>query len=149
MVAFHIRRRTRTGFTLVEAMITTMIVFIGMLAIISLVQWCQISNGMEQERARAHQIVSQEMEQVRLQLYTRVTAGTTVTVWDNGTPDDPDDDTIGELEVRMRDPDTGYWLSSPPSPAKRVEVEVALTWSPRGRISGKTLRESAMSYISP
>lgn len=135
--------------SLIEVLIAVFIVSIGMLATLSLLTWCRIHNDLEQERARAHQVVSQEMEQVRHELFTRVTAGQTITIWNNGTPDDTTDDTQGTLEVVMRDPDTGNTLLTPPDPARRVEVEVTLSWSPRGRLSGKTYRESVMTYLSP
>ena len=137
------------AFTLVECMIAVAIVAIGPLSILSILAWVRLHNDLEQERSRAHQIVSEAMENLRLELYTCLTAGDTVTVWDNGTPDITSDDTIGNLEVIIFDPETNALLEKAPDHAKRVGVEVTLSWNPRGRLSGKTYRETVMTYLSP
>jgi prepilin-type N-terminal cleavage/methylation domain-containing protein len=144
------KRRRRSGFTIIETLIAMSITALSMLAILTTLQMTRLSNSLEQERSRAHQIVSEEMEKVRFSLYTLVTAGTEVTVWDNGTPDDMTDDTQGTLEIVITDPETGATLAAAPNPAKRVQVEVTLSWNPRGRLGGsKTMRETVMTYISP
>lgn len=130
-------------------MIAMMIVMMGSIATISMLSAAQSENSIEQERARAHQIISEQMERVRFQLYSLVTAGQQVTVWDNGTPDDTADDTTGTLEVIIKDPESGAILNAAPSPAKRVQIEVTLTWNPRGRLGGHTLRETVMTYLAP
>lgn len=140
--------RNGQGFTLIEALIAMSILAFGFIATVTLITSTQVNNSMEQERARAHQIVSEEMEQVRHNLYTRITPGRQITVWDNGTPDDTLDDTTGNLTVTIRDP-SGVELAAPPVPATRVEVEVTVDWNPRGRLAGKTLRETVMTYLSP
>lgn len=138
----------RSGFTIIESLIASLIVTIGLLATLSLLSWSRQHNAREQERARAHQIVSQELEQVRLELFSRLNPGQQISVWDNGTPDVSTDDTVGTLEIIMTDPDTGATLSAPPNPAKRICVEVTLSWRPRGR-SQAIVRESVMTYLSP
>ncbi len=140
--------RRRRGFTIIEAVITVVLVTIGSIGALQMTVFLRTQNDLEQERARANQIISEEMERIRHTLYTRITGGTTVTVWDNGTPDNPDDDTIGTIEVTVRDPD-GNLLMMAPVPAVRVQVEVTLTWNPRGRLSGRTFRETLMTYIAP
>ena len=146
------KRRSRfnaAAFTLIETLIAMLIVMAGSMATISMLSAAQVNSSIEQERSRAHQIVSEEMERLRLQLYSLVSAGQQVTVWDNGTPDDATDDTNGTLEVEIRDADTNATLAAAPNPAKRVLVEVTLTWNPRGRLGGKTMRETVMTYLSP
>ncbi len=141
--------RTRRGFTLIESIVTVLVVTIGSIGALSLATWVRMQNDLEQERARAHQIVCQEMERIRHELYTRITGGTTVTVWDNGSPENADDDTFGTLEVVVRHPN-GTILAAAPKPAVRVQVEVTLSWNPRGRLGGsKTFRETVMTYIAP
>ena len=69
------------GFTLIEALISVMIFTFSCIAGLTLMGFSQLQNMLEQERARAHQVVTQEMERVRHQLYTRITGGNTVTIW--------------------------------------------------------------------
>lgn len=138
----------RIGFSLIETMIAILIVSMGSIATISMLTATHIQNDMAQERARAHQMVSEEMERVRLELFPRANPGQQVTVWDNGTPDDESDDSVGTLEVVMRDLD-GTELTVAPIPARRVQVEVTLTWNPRGRLQSKTMRETVMTYLAP
>lgn len=138
----------RQGFTLIECMIAMVIVSVGSVATITLLMNLRIHNHNEQERARAHQIVSEEMDRVQLELYSRVTSNETVTVWDNGTPDDTSDDVTGLLDVTLRDT-AGNTLLAAPVPAERVEIEVTLSWVPGGRPSGRTMRESVMAYVAP
>ena len=141
-------RRALAAFTIVEAMLAMGILALGMIGGLQMLTFVRVQNDLEQERARAHQIVSEELERVRHELYTRITGGETVTVWDNGTPDDTNDDTVGTLEVVVRDP-SGTLLTAAPVPSVRVQVEVTLIWHPRGLLSGKSFRETVMTYIAP
>ena len=141
--------RRPAGFSLVELLIAVAIAAFGILSTLSLLIFDQAQNDQEQQRARAHQIVCEEMERVRHELFSRVTSGTEVTVWDNGTPDDATDDTQGTMEVVISDPATGAELTAAPVPAVIVRAEVTLTWNPAGRMSGKTLRETAMTCLVP
>jgi type II secretory pathway pseudopilin PulG len=145
----RLRRKARSaGFTLVEAMIATAVVALGFTATVSLLTVTRVNNDLEQERARAHQIVLEEMERVRLELFTRISPGRETTVWDNGTPDDDTDDTVGTLTVLMRDIN-GVALTGPPVTWGRIEVEITLSWNPRGRLKTKTMRETLMTYVTP
>lgn len=140
--------RKCAGFTLIESIIAVGLVALGMISTLSLIAATRVHNSIEQERARAHQIISEEMERVRFELFSRIEPGQQITIWDNGTPDDDTDDSRGTLEVIMRDA-AGTLLTGPPLNSGRVEVEVTLTWNPRGRLSGKTMRETLMTYVSP
>jgi Tfp pilus assembly protein PilV len=141
-------RRGRRGFTLVEAALAIVIVTLGSLSTLGLLAFTRLHNEEEQERSRAHQMVCEEMERVRLELFSRVTAGDLVTVWDNDTANDTTDDTTGTMRVTMRDT-AGNLLNAAPDPAERVQVEVTLSWSPRGRRADENLQESVMSYVVP
>lgn len=141
--------KSRMGLSLIEAMISVTILAIGMLGSMSLMSYTRHQNELEQERARAHQIITEEMEQLRLELYTRLSGGSQVTVWDNGTPDDVTDDTMGNLMVQIRDPYTNTDLAASPTPAQVVELEVTLSWNPRGRMGTNTMRETLMTYVAP
>lgn len=140
--------RRRAGFSLIESMIATAILSLGFLGTVSLITFARVQNDLEQERARAHQIVTEKLEEIQRDLYTFLTPGSEVTIWDNGTPDNSSDDTTGQLEVVARDSD-GNTVAVAPNPAIRLVVEVTLTWNPRGRLAGKTMRETAMTYIAP
>lgn len=142
-------KSTCRGFTLVECMIAVLIVAIVMSASLSFLAFLRNHNAIEQERARAHQVVSEEMERVRLELFSRIKTNSTTDVWNNGTPNDTTDDTVGQLTVTMTDPATGAVLNAAPVPAQAVAVEVTLTWSPRGRLSNNILRETVMTYVVP
>jgi prepilin-type N-terminal cleavage/methylation domain-containing protein len=136
------------GFTLVEVLLSLVLVSIGMLATMSLLMFIRQSNVMEQERSRARQIVYEQLEAARASLYTHLASGTTVTVWDNGTPNNPADDTQGALDVIVKNL-AGTRLYAAPVPAQVVQVEVTLSWHPHGRRAAKVMRETVMSYFAP
>lgn len=137
------------GFSLIEVMIAVSIVAIGSLSTLSLLMFAQMHNAFEMERSRAHQIVSQEIELVHFNLYTRIRTNSATTIWNNGTPTDTSDDTTGLITVQATNPYTGAVVTQAPVPAVVLQVEVTLQWSPRGRMSGSTYRETAMTYIAP
>jgi len=128
---------------------------VGIASIISLstlsaIDFARTVNELELERSRAHEIVCQALEVERFELFTWTSANSTQTIWDNATPDNISDDTTGTLSVIVRDPATGAMLTSAPSPAVVVEIEASLSWHPRvGRLSGKTLTESVVTYKVP
>ncbi|MCL5270280.1 MAG: hypothetical protein M1457_06975 [bacterium] len=145
----------RRAFTLVEALIAVGLVALATTSIMAMLSFDVLHNNLEQERARAHQIVCEKMEQIENKLYTRMLYDpdiqpTETVIWDNGTPDDPSDDTDGVLEVVVLDPDGNP--ASVPIDAyedRRLQIEVTLTWHPRGRLSGKTYHETVMGYKVP
>ncbi|MFW6255983.1 MAG: type II secretion system protein [Candidatus Sumerlaeota bacterium] len=144
------QRRHQSGFTLVECIIAVAICSILFLATLSALNFARVHNELEQERNRAHQIVCQYMEEERFRLFSWTQSESEQTIWDNGTPENTEDDTIGTLEVEVRDPETGAVLTMAPNPARMVEIEVALSWEPRvARLKSKTLRESAVILKSP
>jgi type II secretory pathway pseudopilin PulG len=143
-------RRNGTGFTLIEAVIASGIATFAILTILYLLAFLRLHNELEQETNRAFQIVTQAMDLERYQLFSWAQSYTVQTIWDNGTPTDPSDDTVGNLEIIVKDPKTGNVLTSPPDPAVLVQIEAILTWTPRGpRLAKKLMRETAMSYIVP
>lgn len=143
----HHLQRSR-GFTLIEATIAIVIVTLGSISTLSLMTFTRLHNEEEQERARAHQIASEYMERVKAELFSATMAFDDVQLWDNGTPEDPADDTTCDVTVTLRDSD-GHMLVAFPPKAERVQVEVTVAWHPRGRRSGQTLQESLMSFIVP
>lgn len=142
------RARYRSGFSLIEAVIAVIIVTTGSISTIQLIATTHLQSELDEERARAHQIVSQELELIRSELFARLRPIEAVTMWDNGTPDDLEDDTVGTITVVMRDIN-GNELAGSPVTDERIEIEVTLEWSPRGRLSGMTLSETLMTYVTP
>ncbi len=138
------------GFSLVEALIASGIAGIAILSTLSLLAFSRLHNEIEQERSRAHQIVSELLEVETYKLFTWTQTHTETTIWNNGTPDDTTDDTVGTVEIVIRDAQDGTVLSSIPLPARMVEIEATITWKHRGsKIPNKTLHETVMTYKSP
>jgi hypothetical protein len=108
-----------------------------------------MSNEIEQERTRAIQIICQKMDVETFHLFTWTKTDSTVTIWDNGTPSDPNDDTKGTLEVIVRDPDTKAVLTQAPNPARLVEIEVTLRWKHRGPRPVELLQETVITCKVP
>lgn len=143
----------RRAFTLVEAMISVMVV--AVLGGGILVMWPAIAqlNTLEQERAYAFQLACQQMEaSVMVPDFPRIANHQTALVWDNGTPNNPADDTTGTVDVIVRDAKTGALIPTTPgtlNPNLWYRVEVTVSWHPRGTLSGKMLRETVMTYVVP
>jgi Tfp pilus assembly protein PilV len=95
------------GFTLVECLLALVLATLIFTATLSMLGFARSHNQVEQERCRAHQIVCQALETERFNLFPKTQSDSIVTVWDNGTPADPSDDTTGELDITVRDPATG------------------------------------------
>ena len=145
------RRRTRSGFTLVECVIASAITAVAFLGTLYCLGLARMHNALEQERARAHQIVCQTLEIERYKLFTWSETDRVRTIWDNGTPENPNDDIQGVLDVIVRDSATGAELhkGDPISWEMLMEIEATIEWSPPGRRSDKILRETAMTYKAP
>lgn len=147
------RFRHQTGFTLIEAMISMLIVAImggGVLAM-----WPALAklNTLEQERAAAFQIACQQLEtNIKLPDFPNLASSQAVMVWDNGTPNNLADDTNGMIDISVRDAKTGTQITSTPAtlgPNQWYRVEVTVSWHPRGTLQGKTMRETVMTYVVP
>ena len=142
--------KKKIGFTLIESVIASAIASMCILVILSLLGFLRMHNELEQEHNRAFEIICQTLDLERHQLFSWTQSRSTRTIWDNGTPTDQTDDTLGNLEVIVKNPKTGEVLSSPPYPAVLVEIEATLTWKHRGpRLEGKNMRETAMTYKAP
>lgn len=139
------------GFTLIECVIAVAVCAILMLATISALIFARTKNEIEQERTRAHQIVTEWLEVNRFQLFTFTSTLAPQVIWGNNTTS-TSDDTNGTLEVEVRNAATGAILTSTtmPNPAVMTRVEATITWKPRGVLgSGRTQRETVMTYKAP
>jgi type II secretory pathway pseudopilin PulG len=144
------KRKQKNGFTLIESLIAASIATFSIIAILFLLAFLRTHNELEQERNRAFQIVTQALDLEIYKLFSWTESRKTQTIWDKGTPTDTLDDTVGYLEVIVRDPKTGLVLTSPPTPAVLVEIEATLTWKHRGpQLSQRDMRETAMTYKVP
>lgn len=143
-----IRRRQTSGFSLVEALIGIFVVVLGSTSTISLLTFIRLHNTEEQERARAHQMVSEEMDNLLGELFPQIEPSQSVVIWDNGTPDIATDDTPGTMTIEVRDGDNNV-LSSVPTPWEKVQVEVSVSWNARGRRADAVRHESVMTYVAP
>lgn len=144
-----LRRRPR-GVSLLEVLVTVAVVSIGMTSILTMTMQATAVSTLEQERARANQLVCQYMEEkVIFPPLPEISSGTQVTVWDNGTPNNPNDDTMGTIEIVAYDMKTGLQITSiPVNKMNRVRyrVEVTMNWHPRGARHSATFRETVMTY---
>lgn len=143
----------RAAFTLIEAMLSTLVVAVMGGGI--LVMWPAMAklNTLEQERANAFQLACQQLEaNVKLPNFPNIASSQTVMVWDNGTPNNTTDDTNGTIDVIVRDAKTGAQITTTPGtlgPTLWYRVEVTVSWHPRGTLHGKTMRETVMTYVVP
>lgn len=146
------RKTTTRGFTLIECMIAVGIASMLTIGTLSLLYLVRAQNEIEQQRARAHQIVSQKLEGERYLYHKYRIPSNTVTIWDNGTPYDPTDDTVGQMEIVIWDVRTHTLITGTVDPGTNnlVSIEATLTWSPRsGPAHNRTLHESVMAYAAP
>lgn len=135
---------------MVESLIAASISTISIIAILYLLAFLRTHNELEQERNRAFQIVTQALDLETYKLFSWTESRKIQTIWDKGTPTDTSDDTVGSLEVIVRDPKTGQVLTAPPTPAVIVEIEATLTWKHRGpQLGHRDMRETAMTYKVP
>ncbi|MBN1903090.1 type II secretion system protein [Candidatus Sumerlaeota bacterium] len=144
------KRNQNKGFTLIESLIAAVIATLSIISILFLLGFLRTHNELEQERNRAFQIVTQALDLEAYKLFSYTESRSVQTIWDKGTPTDASDDTIGYLEVIVRDPKTGAILTSPPAPAVLVEIEATMSWIHRGpRLGRREMRETAMTYKVP
>jgi type II secretory pathway pseudopilin PulG len=141
----------RRAFTLIECVFAMGICSVIALSTLSALSFAREKNELEQERTRAHQIVTQWLEVNRFNLFTWTSTQAPQVLWANSTAT-TSDDTNGTLEVVVTNPADGTILTSStmPNPAVMVQIEATMTWHPRGSLgSGRTLRETVMTYKAP
>lgn len=142
------KRRAR-GIMLVELMFSIAVVAMGSVATITMLTFARMQNKREMERARAHQIVSQQLEFLKYDLATKMQVfppgQQQMVIWDNGTPTDLTDDTQGALSLTAttvyapiyqvdkndytKNPFNNAALSVPFFPL--LKIEATMTWTPR------------------
>jgi prepilin-type N-terminal cleavage/methylation domain-containing protein len=144
------RVKKQTGLTLMECLIAMAIASMIILSTLTLLGFARLQNELEQERTRAHQIICQTLDLEQFKLFSWTQSMSQQTIWDNNTPHNTADDTVGTLEVIVRDPKTGQILTKAPDPETLVEIEAIITWSHRSPgLAGKSFREAVISYKAP
>lgn len=137
------------AFTIVEIMMASLIALVAITATLNLLFYARTNNELEQERTRAFQIISQKLDVETYKLFTWTQSDAQVTIWDNATPDDPNDDTRGLMEIIVRDPDTRQVLNAVPNPARMVEVEATIRWKHRGPRPNRLMSETVITTKVP
>jgi type II secretory pathway pseudopilin PulG len=136
------------AFTLVEVLVATVIAMIMLISTVELLNFNFMYQNQQELRASAMDSLAHEMEKIRRQFIYTVPPYYTVTVSDNRTPDNPNDDTDGVMHVQLFDR-AGNALTAEPATDDRVTVVMTVTWHGRGRFSSRLFRESIVGYLIP
>lgn len=137
------------GFTLIETVITIVLVLLMGMGLISMLIYCRRYAILDSERNKALDAASRRMEQLKRKFIFELTPSVEeVVIDDNDTPFRDSDDVTGKLEVLLKDKN-GRMISGPPDGDDHIQLEVMVSWRPQGRISGKVLNERLITYITP
>jgi len=138
------------GFTIVEALLAVLFVFIFSIGIISMMVYTRRFTEIENERVAALTMASERMEQIKRDVFSSIVGSMEDVVIDDGnTPNDPGDDLHGTMQVIVKSK-TGETLYGPPPDENRIYVEILVTWRPPGRISdAHVLEERLISELAP
>jgi len=153
------KRLYTQGFTLIEVLISLVIAVAMVTGIITLFSFNFAYQNQQELRASAADHLAHEMEKVKQKFIFTVPPYYALTITDNRTPDNPNDDTEGVLRVQLfarnksngtefaltGDPNEQYLVASD----DRVRVVMTMTWHGRGRYSNREYRESLVGYLIP
>ena len=140
-------RNCRNAFTLVEVLITLVIAVVMIVGILTLLNFNFTYQNQEELRAGAMDAMAREMEKLKRE-FIFVVEPYTVTVNDNRTPENPNDDTHGTLQVRLFDRD-GNELTESPTGSDRIRAVMTVQWRGRGRLSPRIFQERLVAYLIP
>lgn len=139
----------RRGFTLMETVVTILLVTLIGLGIVSMLIYSRRYANLDRERNKAIAVAGRRMEQLkRAFIFDLAPTVEDVLIDDNDTPNNDADDIRGKLEIMLKDKD-GNAISGPPTGDERVQLEIVVTWHPESRISGKVLKERLITYVTP
>lgn len=129
----------RSGFTLLEAMISAVLVVIIGLTIITLMIQIFKTQQFERERVVALNRASQRVEELKRQLYPALRGSlTNITLDVQNTPDTATDDLTGQMVVKIRDR-AGAIITGAPMGNDSIQVEVTVKWSSQGRFHTQSI----------
>lgn len=143
----------RSAFTLVEVIFAVAIVAFSVMGSISSIIFIRETLEIDKQRLIALNHARRQIELIRRNVFTNISAQSVVI--DNfNTPENPDDDLLGQLNTRVWDVNTDGTLgaeviSFPLEERRRVMVEVAVTWNRLGRQSSRTAVEVIRTYVAP
>lgn len=142
---FPFFRGPKRGFSFIEIVLTLALVGLCLVLSLSILFYIRAQSNLEEVRTHAYEIVNGEMELLRAKYFGDLKPETrSVTVWDRGTPSDPNDDIEGELVIILKDRQ-GNELTGPPRVNALLEAEITLTW----QTAGKEMSETLMTYLAP
>jgi hypothetical protein len=153
--SFQRGQHRRRAVSLAEVLIALLLASIMVTGALQLLQFNQIYQMKEEMRASAVDALSHEMEILKHEfIYNLEPYSKGVTLYDNRTPNDRTDDTTGTLRVRFLDRSgsvlgTAADILSTARTEGRVEVNMRVTWSGRGRFSGVFYHERMGGYVIP
>lgn len=143
------RKESTEGFTLIEIMITVGVASLVIASIIAALVFNSYYSRMQELHSKAMNLAARTVEDLRRTPFNQLQGYTQdVVIDDNRTPDNSADDVSGVLTVEYRSKH-GVPLASPPTTDDRVDVVVTVAWSGAGRLSGRTYKQSLVTYFVP
>jgi len=139
--------KRRSAFTLVEVLVALAVSVVMVIGIMQLMSFNFIYQNNQELRANAIDMMAFELEKMKRQFVFTVNPYS-LTVDDNRTPYNPNDDTPCTMTVRLYDR-TGTVYASAPTGKDRVRVVMNIEWRGRGRFSKNTYSERLIGYLIP
>ncbi|GAB4316209.1 MAG: hypothetical protein Kow0059_08650 [Candidatus Sumerlaeia bacterium] len=132
------RRVDKRAFTLIEAMVTVvLIVILGVTIITVLIQTFR-THQLERERVVALNAASRRMEELKRQLFSTLSPSTSQLTLDvHNTPTNAADDISATMRVVLRDR-SGNTISAPVS-NNAVRLEVTVEWNSQSKLHAQTV----------
>ncbi len=134
----------KRGYSLLEVALSVALLALVWIAVINMITIGKASTMRAKHQSQAISIIQQEIEELHKTQYGTLenitaTVTSTVTIDDNGTPNDATDDLAGTQDVTVTtfDPDPGY-----------LRVIVAVTWNEIFRGQDQTLIERCGTYVA-
>lgn len=130
-------KRSNKGLTLVEALISTMLLTIVLLSAIEVFIVGEALSSIAKHKVQAIYVAERAIEDIRRKPLSLITGSTSsVTIDTNSTPDYSGDDFMGTCAITVTSPSTYY---------KKVIVEIS--WSERIAGITKTMRERCGTFV--
>ncbi|MBN1478576.1 type II secretion system protein [Candidatus Sumerlaeota bacterium] len=144
---------SRVGYSLVEIIFAMAIVAFVVVGTLSSLLFVRETLELDKQRLIALNHARRQVELIRRNVFTDISSQSVVI--DNfNTPDNPEDDLVGQMTTRVwtvnQDGSLGSEVTSFPLENRhRVLVEVAVSWSRLGRQSTRNAIEVLRTYVAP
>jgi len=147
-------KKRKRGFTLVEVLVASVIVFIIGMGAISAIILARYFAEYDKQRIAAFSYARWFLEdQTRHKPFPSVTTIDDVVLDNFNTPAETADDLMAtvNLQIFQVNPDgtRGAVINPSPTTPERVEVVVTVSWNRTGRLSSKRVSESISTYVAP